>query len=82
VASGEAVVWQPLETRYPTTCWTVETVVSDSVRLPLPADSPVGEWWISLSAFSDVEHPERRITVILPDESTDTQIGLGPVVVP
>lgn len=81
-AVGEAVVWQPLETRYPTTCWQPDAVVSDSVRLPLPADAPAGAWWISLSAFGDVDHPEQRVTVTLPDGSTDTQVGLGPVSFP
>jgi len=77
--AGEAVVWQPLETRYPTTCWQANQIVSDSVRLPLPADAPTTEWWISLSAFGDVDQPEQRVMVTLPDGAADTQIGLGPV---
>ncbi len=77
--AGETLVWQPLETRYPTTCWQTNAIVSDSISLPLPADAPAGEWWISLSAFGDVDHPEQRVTITLPDGSTDTQIGLGPV---
>jgi Dolichyl-phosphate-mannose-protein mannosyltransferase len=80
--AGEALVWQPLETRYPTTCWQANAIVSDSVRLPLPADAPTGDWWISLSAFGDVDHPEQRVPVTFSDGSTDTQIGLGPVNVP
>jgi hypothetical protein len=77
--AGEAVVWQPAETRYPTTCWQANAIVSDSVRLPLPADAPGGDWWVSLSSFGDVNHPEQRVAVTLPDGSTDTQIGLGPI---
>lgn len=77
--AGETLVWQPLETRYPTTCWSAGALVSDSVRLPLSVHAPDGEWWISLSAFGDVDHPEQRVTVTLPDGSTDTQVGLGPI---
>lgn len=80
--SGETLVWQPLETRYPTTCWSVGEVVSDSVRLPLSVHAPDGEWWVSVSAFGDVDHPEQRVTVMLPDGSTDTQVGLGPISIP
>lgn len=75
---GEAVVWQPDETRYPVTCWRPGETVSDAVRLPLPAEAS-GDWFISLSAFADVERPLETVGVTLPDGSRDRQIGLGPV---
>ena len=73
--------WQPLQTRYPTTCWAVGQTVSDSVTLPLPADAPSGDWWVSLAVFPDVTRPNERLTVRWPDGATDTQIGLGPIAV-
>lgn len=79
---AEAVVWQAVEGRYPTTCWTPGERVGDTVTLPLPPDAPAGEWWISLSAFADVGRADERLPVMLPDGSQDTQVGLGPVLVP
>ncbi|MBZ0282098.1 MAG: hypothetical protein K8L97_15265 [Anaerolineae bacterium] len=79
---SEAVVWQPSETRYPTTCWEVGAQLGDTVSLPLPTDAPSGEWWISLSAFQYDSESLDRLSVQLPDGSSDTQIGLGPVSVP
>lgn len=76
--SGEAVVWQPFDTRYPTTCWKPNTFLSDQVRLPMPEDPLPGDWWISLTIIPDDENPENRLTVTLPDGSQDTQLGLGP----
>lgn len=76
--SGQAIVWQPLETRYPTTCWQPNRFLSDQVRLPMP-DAPIrGEWWVSLVVLPDDEHPDNRLSVTLPDGSTDNQLGLGP----
>jgi hypothetical protein len=80
--ASQSVVWQPQYTRYPTTCWTASQVVSDSVRLPLPDNAPAGDWWISLAVFGDVDHPDQRLLVTLPDGTTDTQIGLGPTARP
>jgi len=78
----EAVVWQPLATRYPTTCWRPGEQVGDTVTLPLPSDAAPGEWWISLAAFADPNDALDRLPVRLPDGATDTQVGLGPVTVP
>ena len=76
---AESVVWQPLETRYPTTCWMAGERVGDTVTLPLPDGAPKGEWWISLAAFADTQNPEQRLIVTLADGTQDTQVGLGPV---
>lgn len=81
VPAGEAVLWQPLETRYPTTCWAVGEWVGDTVVLPLPLGAEAGEWWISLAGIADVSQPEARLPLVLPDGASDTQIGLGPVIV-
>jgi hypothetical protein len=79
---SDSVVWQPLETRYPTTCWMPGEAVGDSITLMLPEDAASGDWWISLATFADVENPEIRLPVTLPDGTQDTQVGLGPVSVP
>jgi hypothetical protein len=76
----QAEVWQPLETRYPTSCWLPGETVSETVALPLP-DGAAGDWWVSLAAFRDAEGRE-RLPVTLPDGGADTQVGLGPVAVP
>lgn len=91
-ATSEMKLWQPNElagqlqnptvvSGYPTTCWTNERQVGDRVRLPLPADAPPGEWWISLAAFGYDSGPEGRVPVMLPDGTQDVQVGLGPVVI-
>jgi hypothetical protein len=77
-ALPEAVVWQPLQTRYPTTCWRPGETIGDMISLPLPADAQAGEWWISLAAFGD-EVGQERLPVTLSDGSADNQVGLGPV---
>lgn len=74
-----SVVWQALDTAYPTTCWKVGEMVGDTINLPLPENAQAGDWWISLSVFGDKEQPEVRLPVVLPDGTTDDQIGLGPV---
>jgi hypothetical protein len=79
---SESVVWQPLETHYPTTCWAPNEWVGDTITLPLPSNPTSGEWWISLSAFADTDTPEQRLSVTLADGTQDTQVGLGPVIVP
>lgn len=73
--------WQPNETRYPTTCWLPGQTVSDTVRLDLPEEPQAGNWYISLTAFADVDNPMATVPVRLPDGSVDRQIGLGPVAV-
>ncbi len=75
----DAVVWQPLETRYPTTCWRPGQTVGDTIRLPLPDHAQTGDWWLSLSAFADESRPEAHLPVTLADGTQDTQLGLGPV---
>src|SRR5690606_5463105 len=75
----DSVVWQALDTAYPTTCWKAGEMVGDTIHLPLPDDVQSGEWWISLSVFGDKEQPEQHLSVVLHDGTTDHQIGLGPV---
>ena len=75
----DSQVWQALDTRYPTSCWQPGEQVGDSIDIVLPADAEAGEWWLSLSAFSDKNDPEDRLRVILPDGSGDNQVGLGPL---
>ena len=76
---GETHVWQPLDTRYPTTCWQTEQTVSDTLIIPLPEDILTGDLWLSLVILPDVDQPENRLSVSLPDGSRDQQIGLGPI---
>jgi hypothetical protein len=79
-STGEAVVWQPDATRYPTTCWLPDSVVGDTIQIPLPDDAPEGDWYISLSAFADVANPMETVAVET-QGTTDRQIGLGPITV-
>jgi len=76
---GESVVWQPQETRFPTTCWLPGDTIGDEIILRLPADTAAGDWWLSITAFPDAENPAETLPVYLPDGSTDRQIGLGPI---
>lgn len=78
---GESFVWQPDETRYPSTCWQQGQIVGDQIQIPLPNQAIEGAWYISLIAFADVNHPENTLALLLPDGTTDRQIGLGPVIV-
>ena len=75
----QPVVWQAVDTRYPTTCWRPGEIVGDVIHLPLPDGAQAGDWWISLSVFGDKSDPEDRLPVRLPDGTIDNQIGLGPV---
>lgn len=81
VPVGESIVWQPQETRYPTTCWLPGETVGDEIILPLPSEPMMGEWWLSLTVFPDADNPAATLPVMLPDGTTDRQIGLGPIVV-
>ena len=76
---GEAVVWQPDGARYPVTCWVPGQTVTDTVRLPLPDSPATGNWFISLQAFADADRPLDTVRVLLPDGTSDRQVGLGPV---
>ncbi len=81
----EPVIWQPGEfvdqQRVPVTCWTPNTVVGDTVILPLPEQAARGEWWISLLLFGDEAVPAGRLIVTRADGSLDNQVTLGPVTV-
>ncbi len=74
---GETVVWQPNATNFPATCWPPGVRVGDEIALPLPADAPPGDYYISLAAFADENNPADRIAV----DGTDSQVGLGPITV-
>ncbi|MDQ7027648.1 MAG: hypothetical protein Q9P44_19055, partial [Anaerolineae bacterium] len=83
-STAEPVVWQPQETRYPTTCWLPDSTIGDTIRIPLPDNAAEGDWYISLTAFADVDNP--LATVAITDLSAslgteDRQIGLGPIIV-
>jgi hypothetical protein len=71
--------WLPVEGGYPTTCWRPGEVIADRVRIPLEA-APSGEWWISLAAYDP--DSGQRLPVTSPGAPPDTQVGLGPIVVP
>ena len=77
--------WQPNERadyRYPTTCWTPNTTIGDSIDLPLPDGAESGDWWVSLAAFGEQsDHPEGRLSVTYAGNPDDVQIGLGPITV-
>ncbi len=77
----EAVDWQPNEQagkgqRYPTTCWPDDQIVQDQIRLSLPPNAKVENWWISLATFGD-----GRLRVTLLDGGQDVQVGLGPMTI-
>ena len=78
-----ATNWQPFDYQYPTTCWQDNgTPLIDRIRLPLQEEFKAGEYWLSLSIFQlDQEEEMARLSVILPDGTEDTQVGLGPFTV-
>jgi hypothetical protein len=74
------VAWQPFKNLYPTSCWVPGRSLVDQVELPLPSDAAAGDWWLSLRAFGMLaDEPLPSLSVSLPDGTTDTQIGLGPL---
>ncbi len=79
-------LWQPGEqagqsARHPTTCWTANAIIGDTITLDLPEDYSAGAWWVSLAVFGEEDTPEGRLPVILADGTNDVQIGLGPVAI-
>jgi hypothetical protein len=79
---GQAVNWQPFDTKYPTTCWAPGQVVTEKRVLPLGSDTPSGEYWISLSAFALRDGQRLSVTVTRPAVSDDTRFEIGPIKVP
>ena len=75
------VDWQPFEKLFPTTCWTPQLgTIAERVELPLGADPPEGDWWLSLAVFSlGQEGPPAYLPVSLPDGTRDRQVGIGPL---
>jgi hypothetical protein len=83
-SNGDAVVWQPQATRYPTTCWLPNMPLGDTIQIPLPDNALAGEWYISLTAFADVDNPMETLPITQAGAvqgTQDRQIGLGPIVV-
>lgn len=78
--ASEVITWQPLEGRYPTTCWAPGEPVGDAVRLPLPEDAAPGAWWIRL-AVSGGNAPAEHLPVISADGQPAAALDLGPVVI-
>jgi hypothetical protein len=77
----QALVWQPHPTTYPTTCWRPDQVIGESVTINAPDTLMAGDWWFSVRAFEDMDNPMDTLPVTLPDGTTDTQAGIGPVTV-
>jgi len=75
------VDWQPFAKLFPTTCWTPQLGnIAERVELPLGADPPEGDWWLSLTVFSmGKEGPPDYLPVTLPDGTRDRQVGIGPL---
>ena len=80
----QPVHWQPFGKAYPTTCWPAALSgkeVVDQVELPL-ANATDGDWWLSLTVFGmQGDQPLPPLSVHLPDDVTDRQVGLGPITV-
>ncbi len=79
-SSLDSLNWDPLEWDYPPSCWTPERTFVDTVRVPLGEHAQPGGWSFSLS-IRDV-FTQELMTVTLPDGSSTTQVGIGPVAVP
>ncbi len=81
---GETIVQQPQATRYPMTCWRDGERVRDVVALFVDPEQPLspGDYWLSVAVFADEDRPEERLPVTLPDGTTDTQVGIGPITIP
>ncbi len=72
-----AVNWQPFDTRYPVTCWRPGQIISETRHLSLTGQRLPGDYWISLSAFSDRDG--QGVSVMQPGAAPANQIGLGPI---
>ena len=75
------VNWQPFNKRFPTTCWTPQLgTITDRIELPLGADPPAGDWWLSLTVFSLAQDGQPALLpVTLQDGAHDQQVGIGPL---
>ncbi len=75
-AAAEASLRQPFDGRYLMTCWLPRNGhVRHTEQIPLSEDIQ-GDWWVSLSLI-DAETGD-KVNVVLPDGSSDDQVGLGP----
>ncbi|GAB4574840.1 MAG: hypothetical protein Kow0077_23410 [Anaerolineae bacterium] len=79
---GEPVTWQPVEGRYPTTCWRPGEQVGDRIRLPLPADAPPGPWQITLAIYANPDDPRTALPIRAGEGEPVTALVLGPVEAP
>jgi len=75
-----AITWQPLDARYPTTCWAPGERVGDAVRLPLPEDAAPGEWRIRLAVLGGDAAGE-PLPVTTAGGRQATALELGPVAI-
>jgi hypothetical protein len=75
----QALVWQPHPTTYPTTCWRPDQVIGESVTINASDTLMDGDWWFSVRSFEDLNNPMNVLPITLPDGSSDTQAGIGPV---
>jgi hypothetical protein len=73
--------WQPLEVRYPTTCWHLaDAPIIDRIRLPVDPPVVEGAWWLSLSVFELTGQNDLvRLPYTSADGQSDDQVGLGPM---
>lgn len=73
----QALLKQPFDDQYPTTCWLPESgVMRDRYEIPLFENNVKGDWWVSLSLIDG--RTGQKPEVILPDGSRDEQVGIGP----
>ena len=75
--AGKSVTWNPRRWNYPPSCWQPGQTFMDEVRVPVNA---AGEWLFSLAVLDAFSHEPMSVT--LPDGTTSTQAGIGPVRVP
>jgi hypothetical protein len=75
--AGDAVLRQPLDGGYQTTCWLPRSgLIRDRMKISFPEPSQEGSWWVSLS-MADMETGE-KMKVVGPNGERDDQVRLGP----
>jgi hypothetical protein len=75
-APPQALVTQPFDGQFPTTCWRLgKGPYSDQLRIPLAAPA-AGEWWASVRLVNG--DTGEALPVQFPDGAADEQAGLGP----
>jgi hypothetical protein len=81
--TAPAVLAQPFDKAYPTTCWLPESgLMTDYFNIAVPTVEQSGTWWVSLSMFD--LNPQTREGILIeakePDGSPaqNNQVGIGP----